>query len=76
MESLCKSYIHQDLLEKPDELMLYRKVEQGGLGLHNVKCKAKAFKFLRKFKILYGIGNINICPFFLDQILSFLGHPD
>ena len=42
MESLCKSYIYQDLLEKPDELMLYRKVEQGGLGLHNIKCKAKA----------------------------------
>ena len=40
--SQCKSYIFQDMLEKPSELVLYRKVEHGGLGLHNIKCKALA----------------------------------
>ena len=40
--SLCKSYIYQDMLEKPSELVLYRKVDHGGLGLHNIKCKALA----------------------------------
>ena len=38
--SLCESYIYQDMLDKPSELVLYRKVEQGGLGLHNTKCKS------------------------------------
>ena len=42
LASLCKSYMYQDMLEKPSELVLYRKVEHGGLGLHNVKCKAMA----------------------------------
>ena len=42
IESLCKSYIYQDMLEKPSELVLFRKVEQGGLGLPNIKCKALA----------------------------------
>jgi hypothetical protein len=42
MESQCKSYIYQDMLEKPNELVLYRKVENGGLGLHSIKCKALA----------------------------------
>ena len=30
------------MLEKPGELVLFRKVEDGGLGLHNIKCKALA----------------------------------
>ena len=42
IESLSKSYIYQDLLEKPSELVLYRRVEHGGLGLHSCKCKALA----------------------------------
>ena len=40
--SLCKSYIYQDMLEKPNELVLFRKVQDGGLGLHNIECKAMA----------------------------------
>ena len=40
--SSCKSYIFQDMLEKPSELVLFRKVDDGGLGLHSVKCKALA----------------------------------
>ena len=42
LSSLCKSYLYQDMLEKPSELVLFRKVDQGGLGLHNVKHKALA----------------------------------
>ena len=42
MTSLSKSYVYQDMLEKPSELILHRKVEQGGLGLHHIKIKALA----------------------------------
>ena len=42
LAKLCKSYIYQDMLEKPNELVPYQKVQQGGLGLHNIKCKALA----------------------------------
>ena len=42
LTSLSKSYIYQDMLEKPSELVLFRKVNQGGLGLFNIKCKALA----------------------------------
>ena len=42
LASLCKSYMYQDMLEKPNELVLYRKVEHGGLGLHNIMCKGLA----------------------------------
>ena len=37
-----KSYCYQDLYQKPSEVMLYRPVEKGGLGLHHVASKAKA----------------------------------
>ena len=30
MESQCKSYIYQDMFEKPIQLVLYQMVEQGG----------------------------------------------
>ena len=42
IKSQCKSYVYQDMLEKPSELVLYRKVEDGGLGLHHCRCKALA----------------------------------
>ena len=42
MTSLCKSYVYQDMLVKPSELVLYRKSDQGDLGLHNIKIKALA----------------------------------
>ena len=38
----CKSWLYQDMFEKPGELLLYRPVEEGGLGLHHVKSKALA----------------------------------
>ena len=40
--SLCKSWIYQDLLVKPEEMILHRPHHHGGLGLHSVKYKALA----------------------------------
>ena len=40
--SACKGWIYQDMFEKPEELLLYRPVEEGGLGLHHIKSKALA----------------------------------
>ena len=42
ISSKLKSYVYQDLLQKPSEVMLYRRVEEGGLGLHHVQSKALA----------------------------------
>ena len=36
----CKSWLYQDIVEKPSELLLYRPTEEGGLGLFHVQCKA------------------------------------
>ena len=40
--SKCKSWCYQDLLQKPSEVILYREVGQGGLGLHHLESKAMA----------------------------------
>ena len=40
--SKIKSYCYQDLYQKPSEVLLYRDVEEGGLGLHHLKSKAQA----------------------------------
>ena len=40
--SKIKSYCYQDLYQKPSEVLLYRDVEDGGLGLHHVRSKALA----------------------------------
>ena len=40
--SKLKSYCYQDLYQKPSEVLLYRRVEEGGLGLHHVHSKAQA----------------------------------
>ena len=40
--SSVKGWLYQDLLQKPQEMMAYRQVELGGLGLHNVKMRAMA----------------------------------
>ena len=37
-----KSYIYADLLEKPEERILYRDIKDGGLGLYHVQCRATA----------------------------------
>ena len=38
----CKSYLYQDLLQKPSKLVLFHPTVEGGLGLQHVKCKALA----------------------------------
>ena len=40
--SNVKSWLYGDLLIKPEELVMYRSPSHGGLGVHNVKCKAMA----------------------------------
>ena len=37
-----KSYCYQDLYQKPSEVLLFRGVEEGGLGLHHIQSKALA----------------------------------
>ena len=46
--SQVKSWIYQDCLEKPSELILYRNKTQGGLGLLNVKMRSMAL-LIRSF---------------------------
>ena len=38
----AKSFLYVDLLEKPDELTLYRNIEDCGRGLINIQIRAKA----------------------------------
>ena len=40
--SQAKSFIYADLLEKPEEKILYRDVVDGGLGLYHIESRAKA----------------------------------
>ena len=40
--SKVKSYCYQDLYQKPSEVLLYRGVEEGGLGLHHLRSKSLA----------------------------------
>ena len=40
--SKVKSWLFQDQLEKPEEMILFRPISNGGLGLHNVKFRALA----------------------------------
>ena len=42
LTSRAKSWLFQDILEKPAEMVLYRPIERGGLGLHNIQIKSKA----------------------------------
>lgn len=42
INSKIKSYCYQDLYQKPSEVLLFRGVEEGGLGLHHIQSKAQA----------------------------------
>ena len=42
INSQVKSWMYQDLLQKPSELVLYRRSEEGGLGLFHVKLRSLA----------------------------------
>ena len=39
---VVKSFLYADLIEKPDELTLYRDIDNGGLGLVNIQSRARA----------------------------------
>ena len=38
----AKSWLYADMLEKPEEIGLYRQPKDGGLGLHHVQLRAMA----------------------------------
>ena len=40
--SNCKSWLYQDMFAKPEEMILHRPHQYGGLGMHSVKYKALA----------------------------------
>jgi hypothetical protein len=40
--STIKSWLYQDMLEKPPEFLMYRHPDQGGLGVTNVRVRAQA----------------------------------
>ena len=40
--SSIKGWLYQDLLIKPQEIMMFRQVNEGGLAVHNVKVRAMA----------------------------------
>jgi hypothetical protein len=42
INSKVKSYVYQDLFQKPSEVLLYRDVKDGGLGLHHLQSKSQA----------------------------------
>ena len=42
ISSSCKSWLYQDMLIKPEEMLLHRPPSYGGLGLHPIKQKALA----------------------------------
>ena len=43
INSSIKKWIYADLLLKPEEILLFRPVQKGGLGLVSVKHKGTAF---------------------------------
>ena len=42
ISSHVKSWLYQDMLLKPEELIMHRHPSLGGLGVHNVQLKAQA----------------------------------
>ena len=48
INSNIKSWLYADMLEKPEELVMYRPRSKGGLGVHNVQYKALAI-LIRSF---------------------------
>ena len=40
LTSKAKSWLFQDMLEKPEPMILYRPIHMGGLGLHEIKTKS------------------------------------
>ena len=66
INSQVKSWMYQDCLEKPSELVLYRSSENEALGLFNVKIRALAL-LIRSF--LETAINPSFIPSLFRQIL-------
>ena len=64
--SSYKSWLYQDMLIKPEEMVLHRPHNQGGLGLHSVKYKAMA-GFITSF--LQTAANPEYRPSLLHSLL-------
>ena len=58
--SNIKGWLYQDLLEKPQEMMIYRQPDQGGLGVHHVRCRAMAM-------LVHTFLSQAICPKFMTN---------
>ena len=64
--STYKSWLYQDMLAKPEEMVLHRPHHHGGLGLHSVKFKAMA-GYITTF--LQTAANPKFCPNLLHSLL-------
>ena len=62
--SYIKSWLYQDSLLKPDEILIYRKIADGGLGLFHIESKSKA-NFIVSF--LQSATNPNFSKSLLHQ---------
>ena len=70
LNSIMKSWLYADMLEKPEELAMHRPRAQGGLGVHHVRSKALAIlirsfietalspKFIRNFCLVLSVTSI------------------
>ena len=64
--STCKSWLYQDMFAKPEEMVIHRPHDYGGLGLHSVKYKALA-GFITTF--LQTAANPSFQPNLLHNLL-------
>ena len=42
LNSTLKSWLYQDMLEKPEEMVMVRPRQEGGLGVHHIQSKSQA----------------------------------
>ena len=59
--SYVKGWLYQDMLLKPQEFMMYREVESGGLGVYNVQIRALAM-------LIHTFLSQAICPNFTTNL--------
>ena len=64
--SQAKTYLYADLFEKPEQKILYRKIQDGGLGLYNIQIRSFA-SLMSTF--LQSAINPNFCTNYFHQTL-------
>ena len=67
ISSKIKSWLYQDQLEKPEEMIMFRPIKMGGLGVHSVKIKALA-SLIRTFL------ETSVNPLFLHSMYHTILH--